>query len=188
MTTTEAFAKFSFPHGFNHSTINSPAILEPDIHWGKTTHLAEDHLLTSLGSNGLGQKLANFTRIEMIDETPNTGLPEASQARHKVEPFTNGAIWIIVDTLLGCSLSEHVGQEGGVSGFLVGHEFDERHVLSIETRLEELSFGEAGEAVVEEVQFNPFLQRMSAKFEKTKHEVIVPGTSPTRSTRSRSRY
>ena len=28
-----------------------PAILEPYIHWGKTTHLTENHLLTSLGGN-----------------------------------------------------------------------------------------------------------------------------------------
>ena len=142
--------------------VYSPAILEPDIHWGKTAHLAEDHLLTGLGSNGLGQELANFPRIEMINETPNTGLPEASQTRHEVEPFTDGGVWIIVDTLLGCSLSEHIGQEGGVSGFLVSHKFDERHVLGIETGLEELSFGEAGEAIVEEVQLNPFLKLMLA--------------------------
>ena len=28
-----------------------PAVLEPYIHWGKTTHLAEDHLLTCLSGN-----------------------------------------------------------------------------------------------------------------------------------------
>lgn len=87
----------------------------------------------------------------MIDETPNTGLPKTSQTLHEVEPFTNGVVWIIVDTLLRCSLSEHVGQKGGMSGFLVGHELDERHVLGIETGLEEFGFGEAGEAVMEEV-------------------------------------
>lgn len=162
MTMIEAFAKFSFPHCFSHSKSNSPAILEPDIHWGKTAHLAEDHLLTSLGSDGLGQKLANFTRIEVIDETPNTGLPKASDTLHKIEPFTNGVIWIIVDTLLGCSFSEHVGQESGVSTLLVGHEFDERHVLSIETGLKEISFGETGETVMEKVQLNPFLYSLLA--------------------------
>ena len=87
----------------------------------------------------------------MIDETPNTGLSETSKTLHKVEPLTDGVVWIVIDTLLGCSLSKHVGQKGGVSGFLVGHELDERHVLGIETGLEKLGFGEAGEAVVEEV-------------------------------------
>lgn len=87
----------------------------------------------------------------MVDETPNTGLSESSHALHKVKPFTNGVIWIVIDTLLGCSLSEHVGQEGGVSGFLIGHELDKRHVLGIETGLEEFGFGEAGKAVVEQV-------------------------------------
>lgn len=85
----------------------------------------------------------------MIDKAPDTGLSETSQALHKVEPLTNGGVWVVVDALLGCSLAEHVGQKGGMSSFLVGHELDEGHVLSIETSLDELRFGEAGEAVVE---------------------------------------
>ena len=87
----------------------------------------------------------------MIDETPNTGLPEPRQTLHKVEPLANGVVWIIVYTLLGCSFSEHVGQKGGVSAFLVGHELNERHVLGIETGLEKFGFRETCEAVVEEV-------------------------------------
>ncbi len=44
-----------------------------------------------------------------------------------------------------------------MSGFLIGHEFNEGHVLGIEASLEEFGFGEAGEAVVEEVELDPFL-------------------------------
>ena len=76
----------------------------------------------------------------MVDEAPDTGLSEASHALHKVEPLTNGIIWVVVDALLRCSLAEHVGQKGGVSSFLIGHEFDERHVLGVETGLNEFGF------------------------------------------------
>ena len=93
----------------------------------------------------------------MVDEAPDAGFSEASQALHKVEPLTDCVVWIVVDALLGCRLAEHVGQKGGVAGFLVGHELDERHVFRIETSLEEFGLGEAGETVVEEVELNPFL-------------------------------
>ena len=75
----------------------------------------------------------------MVDEAPGTGLSKTSDALHKVEPLTDGLVWVIVDTLFGCSLAEHVGQEGGMTGFLVGHEFDERQVFGGQTGLEEFS-------------------------------------------------
>lgn len=72
MTTTEAFVSKSVPHiAANVYDPNSPAVLEPYIHRSKTAHLAEDLLLASLGSDGLSQKLANFTRVEMVDITPD---------------------------------------------------------------------------------------------------------------------
>lgn len=60
MTTTEAFSEVSPPSRFGLIS-NSPSVLEPYIHWSKTTHLAEDLLLAGFGSNRLSQKLANFT-------------------------------------------------------------------------------------------------------------------------------
>ncbi len=50
-----------------------------------------------------------------------------------------------------------------MSGFLIGHEFNEGHILSIEASLEEFGFGEAGEAVVEEIELDPFLWLMLAE-------------------------
>ena len=73
----------------------------------------------------------------MVDEPPNTRLSEASDALHKVEPLTNGIVWVVVDALPGCGLAEHVGKKGGMPGFLVGHELDERQVFGSETGLEE---------------------------------------------------
>ena len=94
----------------------------------------------------------------MVDESPDARLTKSGQTLHEVEPLTDSCIWVIVNALFGCSLAKHVGQEGGVSGFLVGHEFDEGHVLGSEASLEEIGFGEASEAVVEKVELDPFLQ------------------------------
>lgn len=129
MPTTEAFSEVSPLLFFNRSQSDSPTVLKPYIHGSKPAHLAKNLLLTRLGGNGLSQKLANFTRVEMIDESPDTRFSETSQALHKVEPLTNGSVWIVVDALLGRSLTEHISQEGSVSALLVGHELDEGHVL-----------------------------------------------------------
>lgn len=53
--------------------------LKPDGHRVKTAHLAEDHLLTSLGGNGLRKELTDLTRVEVVDETPDTRLTPASK-------------------------------------------------------------------------------------------------------------
>ena len=104
----------------------------------------------------------------MVDETPDTGLSEPSQALHKVQPLPNSSVWVVVDAFLGCSLAEHVGQKGGVPAFLVGHEFNERHVFGIETGFEEFGFREAGKAVVKEIELDPFLLRDVSKIAETK--------------------
>lgn len=141
MTTTGAFSDVSLSHhSLQCKQINSPAILEPYVHRGQTTHLAEDLLLASLGSNGLSQQLANLTRVEMVDETPDPGLSEASQTLHEVEPFSNGVVWVIIDALLGRSLAEHICQKGRVSGFLIGHELNQRHVFGADASLKEIGF------------------------------------------------
>ena len=93
----------------------------------------------------------------MVDKAPDTGLSETSQALVEVDPFTNGVVRIIVDALLGCSLTEHVGQKGGMSGFLVGHELDERHLLGSDTGFEELGFREPSKPIMEEIKLDPLL-------------------------------
>ena len=123
---------------FNRMQSNSPAVLEPYIHWSKTAHLAENLLLASLGCNRLSQKLTNFARIEMVDETPNTGLAESSQALHEVKPLTNSVVGVVVHALLGGGFAKHVGQKGGVSGLLVGHELNKRLVLRADASLKEI--------------------------------------------------
>lgn len=107
----------------------------------------------------------------MVDKTPDTGLSEPSQTLHKVEPLANGVVWVVVNALLGCSLAEHVGQKGGVSAFLVGHELNERHVLRIETGRDKIGLGEAGQAVVEKVELDPFLSRYVSRITENEERV-----------------
>lgn len=76
----------------------------------------------------------------MIDETPDTGLSETSHALVEVQPFPDSVVWVVVDALLGCRLAEHVGQKGGMSAFLIGHELDEGHLFGSNTGLEEFGF------------------------------------------------
>ena len=71
----------------------------------------------------------------MVDETPNSGFTKAGQPLHEVEPFADGGVWVVVNTFFGSTLAKHIGQKGGVTSLLVGHEFDERHILGIETGL-----------------------------------------------------
>lgn len=86
------------------------------------------------------QELSDFARIKMIDETPDPGLSETSHALVEVQPFTDGVVWVVVDALLGCRLAKHIGQKGGMSGFLIGHKLDERHLFGSDTGLEEFGF------------------------------------------------
>ncbi len=126
-----------------------PAVLEPNIHRGKTAHLAEDLLLTRLGGDGLSKQLPNLTRIEVIDEAPDARLAKAGEALHEIEPLTDGGVWVVVNTLLGCGLTKHVGQKGGVAAFLVSHELDQGHVFGVKTGRNEVSFGELCKTVME---------------------------------------
>ena len=134
-----------------------PTVLEPDVHRGEPGELAEDVLLAGFGGDGLGEELAHLAGVEVVDEAPDAGLAEAGDALLEVEPFADGGIGVVVDALLGSGLAEHIGQEGGVAALLVRHEFDERHLLVIDTGGGEFFLAEAGEAVVEEVELDPFL-------------------------------
>ena len=73
----------------------------------------------------------------MVDESPYTRLSETGQALHKVEPFTNGVVWVVVDTLLGRGLTKHVCQKSSMSSLLIGHELNEGHIFGSETGFEE---------------------------------------------------
>ena len=114
-------------------------------------------MLAGFGRDGLGEELAYFAGVEVVDEAPDAGLAEAGDALLEVEPFAYRAVGVVVDALLGGSFAEHVGEEGGVTGFLVGHEVDQGHLLSIDAGSAELFLREAGKTVVKQIKLDPFL-------------------------------
>ena len=54
----------------------------PNVHGCQTAHLAENLLLTSLGSNGLSQQLADLAGVEVVDEAPDARFAEPGQTLH----------------------------------------------------------------------------------------------------------
>lgn len=62
----------------------------------ETAHLAERHLLTGLGGNGLSKELTDLTRIEVVDETPDTRLTPAGKALVEVDEFANSGEGVVV--------------------------------------------------------------------------------------------
>jgi len=83
--------------------------LEPDGHGEETAHLAESHLLTSLGGNGLSEELTNLTAVKVVDETPNTRLTVAGKLLVEVEELTDSGVRVVVGALRGSGVTEHVG-------------------------------------------------------------------------------
>ena len=93
----------------------------------------------------------------MVDEAPDAGLSPAREALVEVDEFADGGEGIIIGALGWGSFTEHVGEQGRMANFLIGHEFDVGAVFGCEAGGEEVVFGENREAVVEEVEFDPFL-------------------------------
>lgn len=131
--------------------------LEPHRHREEAAHLAEDHLLTSLRGNRLRQQLADFTGIKVVDKPPGTRLTPPGQALVEVDKLTDSGEWVVVCALRRSSLTQHVGKEGGMASFLISHELDQSAVLSSEACSKEIRLGEDSQAVVEEIELDPFL-------------------------------
>lgn len=137
----------------------------------KTRHLAESHLLSSLGGNGLRQKLTNFTRVEMVDKSPHTRFTKASKTLAEVGEFADSLIGVIVSALGRSSLAEHVGQKRGMSRLLISHKLNVRAVLRSQTRIKEVLFVEYGETIVEQIELDPLL--VQAKGDRLEVEVTL---------------
>lgn len=133
------------------------ADFEPDGHGEQAVELAEDGLLTGFGGDGLQEELAGFARVEMVEKAIDSGLAEAGEFLAEVDEFAHSGVGIVVGALDRCGGAEDIGDQGGVSDFLIGHEFDEESVFGGETGGFEIFSGKSGEAVVEEIKFDPFL-------------------------------
>lgn len=112
--------------------------LEPDGHGVQAEHLAEGHLLAGLGGDGLREEVADFAAVEVREEAPDAGLAPAGELLVKVDELADGAEGVVVCALGRGRFAEHVGEEGGVAGFLLGHEGDVGAVFGGEAGLEEV--------------------------------------------------
>ncbi len=139
----------------------SPALrdagLEPDGHGEEAVELAEDHLLAGLGGDGLEEELGGLAGVEVFDEAVDARLAEASQPLAEVDELADGGVGVVVSALHGCLSTQDVAEQGRVANFLVGHELDQESVRGGEAGGFEVGDGEAGESVVEEVEFDPLL-------------------------------
>lgn len=139
----------------------SPALrdsrLEPDGHGEETIKLAEDHLLTRFGGDGLQKELRGFARVEVVEEAVHARLAEASELLAEVDVLADGSVRIVVGTLHRCLSAQDVAQQGGVADFLVGHELDQESIVGGEACSLKVFDREASESIVEEVQLDPLL-------------------------------
>jgi hypothetical protein len=131
--------------------------LEPDGLGVKTEHLAERDLLTSLGGDGLREEVGDLAGVHVGEETPDTRLAPAGELHVEVDELANSAVGVVVGALRRSSLAKHVGEEGGVTSLLDSHEGNVGAVLSSETSVEEVLFGEDSKTVVEQVKLDPLL-------------------------------
>jgi hypothetical protein len=136
-----------------------------------TRELPEDHLLSSLGGDGLEQILGSGTRVEVWKESIDTGFtPDVSasdrydlpsgQTLAKVNKLPDRLKVVSVFALLGggsTTVELHVADQGGVSDFLVGHELNEGDVIGVQSRFGKLLWGESCYGIVEEIQLDPLL-------------------------------
>jgi hypothetical protein len=145
--------------------------LEPDGHGMEAEHLAERHLLSSLGGNGLRKQLTDLSAVKVVDEAPGTTLTKAGELLVEVDEFANCAVGVVICALLRSSLTEHVAEKSSVTSLLSSHEGDIRAIFNGETSLEEVLRREDSEAVVEQIQLDPFL--VQAESNRLEIEIAV---------------
>lgn len=113
---------------------------EGEGHGVEAEHLAESHLLTGLNGLSLDDQGRNLARVEVAQESPSTGLTEASDLDVEVDELADGGEGVVVDALPGGGFTEHVGEESSMVSFLVCHELDEGAVLSSKACIDEILF------------------------------------------------
>jgi len=93
----------------------------------------------------------------MLQEPVYTRLAKARELLTKVHELSNRFEVIAVLALLRTASLEHVGDQGGVSDFLLSHELNEVAIFGVESHSFKVLDGEASKTVVEQIKFNPFL-------------------------------
>jgi hypothetical protein len=90
---------------------------KPNGHWEGTSHLPKDHLLTSFSGDGLEQEGGGGSRVQVRQETVDTGFTESSQDGAEGDELLDGLEVVSVLALLGTLVLENVGQQGGVADY-----------------------------------------------------------------------
>lgn len=80
-----------------------------------TSQLPEDHLLSSFSGDRLKQEGGGGSRVQVGQETVDTGFTESGQDSAELDELLNGLEVVSVLALLGSSTLQDVGQQGGVT-------------------------------------------------------------------------
>lgn len=80
-----------------------------------TSELPEDHLLSSFSGDGLEQESGGRSRIQVRQETVDTGFTESGQDGAELDELLNSLEVVSVLALLGASALQDVGQQGRVT-------------------------------------------------------------------------
>jgi hypothetical protein len=80
-----------------------------------TSELPENHLLSSFSGDGLEQQGSGGSRVQVGQETVDTGFTESGQDGAELHELLNGLEVVSVLALLGASALQDVGQQGGVT-------------------------------------------------------------------------
>lgn len=152
----------------------------------ETQHLAESHLLTSLDRLSLNQQSSNLSAVQVGDEPPVAALTPPCKLDIEVNELTSSGEGVVVDTLLGCRLTEHVSEKGSMIDLLSRHKGNESPVLSSQASIDEVLVRELGKAVVEEIKLNVFL--VQAEVDGLEVEVALHHVSRKRAVNALSTY
>lgn len=123
--------------------------LEENGHWEKLLELAENHLLASLGRNGLKEHLGRCARIEVLDETVYAALAPTRETLGERDELGHRFEGVVVCARLRRGWTEKLRNHLCVSNFLSGHKLDQLHILGGDTARVEVLHGKLLEALLE---------------------------------------
>lgn len=130
----------------------------PLRHREEALKLPERHLLPGLGGDALQDHLRSRSRIQMRQESVDTGLAPAGKLLAKVDELADGLEGVLVLAGLRGLGAEHVADERGVANLLVRHVLDQGAAGQVDASLFEFLVREAAETLVKEIKLNPFLK------------------------------
>lgn len=124
---------------------------KPHSHGQETLELAEDHLLTGFGRDGLCQQGGCLARVKVSQEAIDTSLAEPSQLLGEIKELVDVGVWIMVGALLRRLGTEDIAEQSCVANLLLGHEFNQIPVCRVQTSGLEVFRREALQSVLEQV-------------------------------------